>query len=69
MRGGIADWRRATAILDGLDQAEPRFRRRCATARAVTAFLAAHPLVEEVYHPTADMRDSQERSYLPVRAA
>ena len=52
MRGGIADWRRATAILDGLDQAEPRFRRRCATARAVTAFLAAHPLVEAVFHPT-----------------
>jgi cystathionine beta-lyase/cystathionine gamma-synthase len=53
MRGGIADWRRATAILAGLDQAEPRFRRRCATARAVTAFLAAHPLVEAVFHPTA----------------
>ena len=53
MRGGIADWRRATAILTGLDQAEPRFRRRCATARAVTAFLAAHPLVEAVFHPTA----------------
>ena len=45
--------RRATAILDGLDQAEPRFRRRCATACGVTAFLAAHPLVEAVFHPGA----------------
>lgn len=53
MRGGIVDWRRAAAILDGLDRAEPRFRRRCATARAVTAFLAAHPLVEAVFHPAA----------------
>lgn len=53
MRGGIVDWRRAAAILDGLDRAEPRFRRRCATARAVSAFLAGHPLVEAVFHPSA----------------
>ena len=53
MRGGIADWRRATAILAGLDQAEPRFRRRCTTAQAVATFLAAHPLVEAVFHPSA----------------
>ena len=53
MRGGIVDWRRAAAILDGLDRAEPRFRRRCATAREVTRFLAGHPLVEAVFHPSA----------------
>ena len=53
MRGGILDWRRATAIHAGLDQAESRFRQRCAAARHVSAFLAGHPLVEAVFHPAA----------------
>ena len=52
MRGGILDWRRATAILEGLDHAEARHARRCATAARVAAFLAAHPRVEEVHHPS-----------------
>lgn len=53
MRGGILDWRRAVAVLTGLDQAESRYDQRCAAAQAVSAFLAAHPLVEEVFHPSA----------------
>ncbi len=53
MRGGILDWRRATAILSGVDNAESLYRRRCDAAQTVTSFLAAHPLVEEVFHPSA----------------
>ena len=52
MRGGILDWRRATAILaefDGKDQAHAR---RSATATKVAAFLASHPKVSEVFHPS-----------------
>ena len=52
MRGGILDWRRARAIVDGLEAAQGRFERRCATASAVARFLAAHPLVEQVFHPS-----------------
>lgn len=52
MRGGILDWRRAAAILGDLPQSEARHARRAATASRVAAFLAAHPLVEEVHHPS-----------------
>jgi len=52
MRGGILDWRRAGAILDGLETAQSRFVRRCETATAVARFLAAHPRVERVFHPS-----------------
>jgi cystathionine beta-lyase/cystathionine gamma-synthase len=52
MRGGILDWRRATAILDGLDESKASHQRRCTTATAVAAFLAAHPKVSEVFHPS-----------------
>jgi cystathionine beta-lyase/cystathionine gamma-synthase len=52
MRGGILDWRRARAILDGLPAAERAHARRCATATAVASFLAAHPRVAEVFHPS-----------------
>jgi cystathionine beta-lyase/cystathionine gamma-synthase len=52
MRGGILDWRRATAILDGWDGAEAAHARRSATASAVAAFLASHPRVSEVFHPS-----------------
>lgn len=52
MRGGILDWRRATAILGDLDQADARHARRSATAARVAAFLAAHPRVDEVHHPS-----------------
>lgn len=52
MRGGILDWRRATAILEELDQAADRHLRRSHTATRVAAFLAAHPRVSEVFHPS-----------------
>ena len=52
MRGGILDWRRAQAVLGGLDEARARFERRCATASAVARFLAGHPRVAEVLHPS-----------------
>ncbi|MDE0229164.1 MAG: PLP-dependent transferase [Spirochaetaceae bacterium] len=52
MRGGILDWRRARAILAGLEGARGRFERRCATAAAVARFLAGHPRVAEVLHPS-----------------
>ena len=52
MRGGILDWRRAGAILSGLEAARARFIRRCETATAVARFLAAHPRVEQVFHPS-----------------
>lgn len=52
MRGGILDWRRARAIVAGLDEAERAHARRSATAARLAAFLAAHPRVSEVFHPS-----------------
>jgi cystathionine beta-lyase/cystathionine gamma-synthase len=52
MRGGILDWRRATAIADSFDQADAAHARRSATASRVAAFLAGHPKVSEVFHPS-----------------
>ncbi len=52
MRGGILDWRRAAAIVAGLPAAERAHARRCETASRVAAFLAAHPRVAEVFHPS-----------------
>ena len=52
MRGGILDWRRARAILAGLEGARARFERRCATAAAVARFLAGHPRVAQALHPS-----------------
>ena len=52
MRGGILDWRRATAILAGFDDAEAAHARRSKTATRVAAFLARHPRVGEVFHPS-----------------
>ncbi len=52
MRGGILDWRRAAVIAAGLDEAAQAHARRCATASKVAAFLAAHPKVSEVFHPS-----------------
>jgi cystathionine gamma-synthase len=52
MRGGILDWRRAEAIVAGLDDAGPAHARRSATASRVAAFLASHPKVSEVFHPS-----------------
>ncbi len=52
LRGGILDWRRATAILEGLHEAELAHERRCHSAAQIAAFLAAHPRVAEVFHPS-----------------
>ena len=52
MRGGILDWRRATAILTWFDAASDAHARRSASATRVAAFLAGHPLVTEVFHPS-----------------
>lgn len=52
MRGGILDWRRSEAILGGWSLAEASHARRSATASRVAAFLASHPRVSEVFHPS-----------------
>jgi cystathionine beta-lyase/cystathionine gamma-synthase len=52
MRGGILDDARAGTIADGLAEAEQLHARRCATARRVAHFLASHPRVERVFHPS-----------------
>ena len=52
MRGGILDWRRATAIAGSFDQADAAHARRSASASRVAAFLAAHSKVSEVFHPS-----------------
>ncbi len=52
MRGGILDWRRATAILASFDTAGDAHARRSASATRVASFLASHPLVSEVFHPS-----------------
>ena len=52
MRGGILDWRRADAILASFDDAGDAHARRCAAAARIAAFLASHPMVSEVFHPS-----------------
>jgi cystathionine beta-lyase/cystathionine gamma-synthase len=52
MRGGILDDERAQCIAVGLPAAERAFARRCETAARVAGFLAAHPRVEQVFHPS-----------------
>lgn len=52
MRGGILDWRRAMAIDAEFDAADNRHARRSATASRVAAFLASHPRVSEIFHPS-----------------
>jgi len=52
MRGGILDDERARRVAGHLAQAERMHARRCETAARVGAFLAAHPKVERVFHPS-----------------
>ena len=52
MRGGILDWRRAGAIVAGFDVASELHARRSASAAKIAAFLATHPRVSEVFHPS-----------------
>ena len=51
-RGGILDWRRAAAVLEGLANAETAFQTRCMNAEKIAHFLAKHPLVDGVFHPS-----------------
>jgi cystathionine beta-lyase/cystathionine gamma-synthase len=52
MRGGILDDARARLVADGLAAADAAHARRCATATQVAAFLARHPRIEQVNHPS-----------------
>ncbi len=52
MRGGILDWRRASAIAAAFDTADEAHARRSATAATVAAFLHRHPMVSDVFHPS-----------------
>lgn len=52
MRGGILDDARAARVAAHLPAAEAAHVRRCATAARVAAFLAAHPRIERVCHPS-----------------
>ena len=52
MRGGILDWRRAAAVAAAFDGASDSHARRSATASKVAAFLSAHPMVSDVFHPS-----------------
>lgn len=52
LRGGNLDWRRAEIIAADLPEAERLHARRCEGAQRVAAFLAAHPRVSEVFHPS-----------------
>jgi cystathionine beta-lyase/cystathionine gamma-synthase len=52
MRGGILDWRRATAVLAHVEESCAAHARRSETATRVAAFLAGHPKVSEVFHPS-----------------
>jgi cystathionine beta-lyase/cystathionine gamma-synthase len=52
MRGGILDDERARRVVANLAVAERSHARRCETAARVAAFLAAHPRVERVFHPS-----------------
>lgn len=67
MRGGILDWRRATAIVAAFDAAPASHARRSDTAAKVAEFLSAHPRVSEVFHPslsTHPERDAIARQYV-----
>src|SRR5258708_38399543 len=52
MRGGILDDDRARDVAAGLADAGVQHARRCAAASAIAAFLARHPRVERVFHPS-----------------
>jgi cystathionine gamma-synthase len=52
MRGGILDDERARNVAAGLPAAERAHARRCDGAARVAAFLARHPRIERVFHPS-----------------
>ena len=52
MRGGILDDDRAQRIAAGLAAAERAHARRCDAAARLAGFLARHPRIERVFHPS-----------------
>ena len=52
MRGGVLDGARARSVVENLDRAREDFRARCRTATDLASFLARHPKVTEVWHPS-----------------
>lgn len=52
MRGGILDDERAARIAAHLPAAAETHARRCASASRIAAFLASHPAIERVFHPS-----------------
>ncbi|MDB4954379.1 MAG: hypothetical protein JWO36_1948 [Myxococcales bacterium] len=52
MRGGILDDDRARRVLTNLPNAERMHALRCDTAARVASFLAHHPRIERVFHPS-----------------
>lgn len=52
LRGGGLDGARARSVLQSLPLAKDRHAQRCASASRIAAFLAAHPAVAEVFHPS-----------------
>jgi len=66
MRGGILDWRRASAIVAAFDGAAESHARRSQTASRVADFLSRHPKVSDVFHPSLPGhpdRDAVDRHY------
>jgi len=52
LRGGGLDGGRARSVLAGWGENRRRFEQRCVTARKVAEFLARHPRVAQVFHPS-----------------
>lgn len=52
MRGGILDDDSASRVAAGLMRAGAMHAQRCETADRVAAFLASHPRVDQVFHPS-----------------
>jgi cystathionine beta-lyase/cystathionine gamma-synthase len=52
MRGGILDDARARRVTSNLATAKDHHAQRCATAATIAAFLARHPKIEAVFHPS-----------------
>jgi O-succinylhomoserine sulfhydrylase len=52
MRGGILDDERAQRVVEGLGEAEHAYARRCQAAARVARFLADHPRIDRVWHPS-----------------
>ena len=52
MRGGILDWRRASTVHEHFEESKRAHAQRCTSAIEVADFLAKHPAIETVNHPS-----------------